>query len=737
MAVTIRVPGTIDLTDQRIQVGDTVAFIEKMNATQQKLEAWTSQDWNNFVADVSAAAQAISSDADAVASAAQQVAANAQQVATDRDQVAANAQQVAANAQQVATDRAQVAANTQQVAANAQQVATDRSLVEVIRQEIVDSADIKNAVEAASGGRLTVRLTDKGQPCVFLKVPAFNCEDVAPGGELGMGLHPAFVKNGSPVPYILVGQHIASYSDAEMLSRAGVSPAVSRTYDQELAAVAATGQNFRQLNNLEWAAVALWCMANGYEPLGNTNYGRHHIKRWETGVRSDSNPPGATFGAAHTLTGSGPDSWHHDGTAAGISDMVGNVWERVSGMKLIDGVFHIAPDGGDYLESDYINTGVAASFDGIFSTRPTTGVRAVSFINGWVSAIYSSAIASDGAVVVVGSDGQYARSTDNGITWSAVGFISGFSGAIYTVRLAADGSLIAGGVNGQYARSTDNGITWSAVGVISGWVLSIFDFSVAQDGSLIAVGSSGQYARSIDNGISFGAVNIIFAWTGSIASSVVAADQAIVVVGSDGYFSRSTDNGQTFSAATSLSGSWSSITRSSSGALVAVDLTGKFSRSTDNGQTFSAASAVTGFSGSIYTVISSTDGIIYAAGASARYARSIDGGVTWSSVSTINGYASNIRSALAIVAGGVLYVGSNGQSAADYSIPLRQSLCIPAAPSLAPVGNFYRSTSGERIPLRGGSWSNAGYAGLGALYLSNARSFAYSNVGLRLAYRDQ
>lgn len=36
-------------------------------------------------------------------------------------------------------------------------------------------------------------------------------------------------------------------------------------------------------------------------------------------------------------------------------------------------------------------------------------------------------------------------------------------------------------------------------------------------------------------------------------------------------------------------------------------------------------------------------------------------------------------------------------------------------------------------PLRGGSWNNAGNAGLGALNLNNARSNANSNVGLRLA----
>lgn len=55
--MTIRTPKPIDLTDERIQVGDTIAFVEKMNRTQEKLENWTSQDWNNFAADVAAVAK--------------------------------------------------------------------------------------------------------------------------------------------------------------------------------------------------------------------------------------------------------------------------------------------------------------------------------------------------------------------------------------------------------------------------------------------------------------------------------------------------------------------------------------------------------------------------------------------------------------------------------------------------------------------------------------------------------
>jgi photosystem II stability/assembly factor-like uncharacterized protein len=533
---------------------------------------------------------------------------------------------------------------------------------------------------------------------VFLKVPAFNCEDIAPGGELGMGLHPAFVKNGSPVPYILVGQHIASYSDAEMLSRAGVSPAVSRTYDQELAAVAATGQNFRQLNNLEWAAVTLWCMANGYEPLGNTYYGRHHTKRWETGVRSDSNAPGAAIGVAHTLTGSGPGSWHHDGTAAGISDMVGNVWERVSGMKLIDGVFHIAPDGGDYLESAYVNTGFSAPAEGTFSSRPTSAMGLEQSLPGWSGRIDGMTLAANGYLVAVGYAGKVCRSADGGISWGSVTTIPGFSESTNNIVTLDNDDLIVVGANGVYSRSSNNGATWVWGLTISGFG-DIYSIAQAANGDLVAVGDLGRYVRSTDNGATWGALSTISGWAGPV---------------------------------------WD-IERAANGDLVVVGGNSRYSRSTDNGLTWSAVAAIPGTSIQLFSITREDGGALIVGAGNGMYSRSLDNGVTWTTLATMPGLYVNIYSISTIPGGGLIFGSGTGDGkyCRDFTIPLRRALCIPAATSLAPVGNFYRSTSGERIPLRGGSWNNAGAAGLGALHLGTARSNAISSVGFRLAYRDQ
>lgn len=39
----------------------------------------------------------------------------------------------------------------------------------------------------------------------------------------------------------------------------------------------------------------------------------------------------------HTLTGSGPETWYHNGTFAGISDLNGNVWDWCGGLRLVNG----------------------------------------------------------------------------------------------------------------------------------------------------------------------------------------------------------------------------------------------------------------------------------------------------------------------------------------------------------------------------------------------------------------
>ena len=92
----------------------------------------------------------------------------------------------------------------------------------------------------------------------------------------------------------------------------------------------------------EWAAIALWCMANGYEPIGNTNWGRSHAKTWMVGDRADNRAPGDTSGPGRTQTGSMGSEATHTRTLGGIADLVGNVWEWQDGFLLQDGRFKLS-----------------------------------------------------------------------------------------------------------------------------------------------------------------------------------------------------------------------------------------------------------------------------------------------------------------------------------------------------------------------------------------------------------
>lgn len=235
---------------------------------------------------------------------------------------------------------------------------------------IVDQ--LRAAVEAESGGLQTVIYTAKKQPCIMNIIPRFNMEDI-PGFTAGTGTHPAFIFNGVEKSEIMVGAFQASEIAGEAISRAGLVPRVNINHDLARAMCKANGAGWDMTSNWDWSAIVLWCIANGFQPRGNTNYGRHHDNRWETGRRQDNGIPGDSAGVGNILTGSGPNQWRHNNSANGISDLVGNVWEWVTGFKIIDNIAHIQPDNAEVAEGSYLNTGYALGGSGTFATRPNAG----------------------------------------------------------------------------------------------------------------------------------------------------------------------------------------------------------------------------------------------------------------------------------------------------------------------------------------------------------------------------
>lgn len=201
---------------------------------------------------------------------------------------------------------------------------------------------LRQSVEAASGGVNTVLYDSKGYPSIMCVVPRFNLEDIASG--IGTGTHPAFMVGGVQKSEIFVGKFQARVHDGHALSLPGQDPTASINFDDANARCTAKGPGWHMMTNAEWAAVALWCWKNGFMPRGNANWGRDHAQTYETGRRQDGQAPGFNEGTARTLTGSGPASWYHDNSPAGIADMCGNVWEWVRGMRVVDGEIQIIPE---------------------------------------------------------------------------------------------------------------------------------------------------------------------------------------------------------------------------------------------------------------------------------------------------------------------------------------------------------------------------------------------------------
>ena len=203
-----------------------------------------------------------------------------------------------------------------------------------------------NAVEKASGGRNTLVIDAQGNENIMVVIPRFNCEDInaavlAATGvdmQLGEGTHPAFRTNGVDRGEILVGKYLASAGAGGGCSViGGVQPRTSVNYDTAKSLSANKGDDWHMMSIHEWAAIALWSLANGTVPRGNTYYGLAHDMRHETALRADGGKPGEVSGTGRSDTGSGPATWAHDHGEFGVQDLVGNVWEWMDQMRLEDG----------------------------------------------------------------------------------------------------------------------------------------------------------------------------------------------------------------------------------------------------------------------------------------------------------------------------------------------------------------------------------------------------------------
>ena len=211
---------------------------------------------------------------------------------------------------------------------------------------IITKDSLRSSVEAATGGLCTVLYDDAGHPSFMRRIPKMNIEDLYP--DLGLtGTHPAFIVNGVEKSELFIGMYPASLVDSYAVSLPGMDPANYLNFDSAVTYCKNKGTGWHLMTNVEWALLGALGIKTGFQPRGNTWWGQHHEAKHETGTLA----PGASeLGVSNddlhgrTLTGSGPVSWRHDNSPAGIADLVGNVWEWTGGMRLNAGEINIIKD---------------------------------------------------------------------------------------------------------------------------------------------------------------------------------------------------------------------------------------------------------------------------------------------------------------------------------------------------------------------------------------------------------
>lgn len=236
---------------------------------------------------------------------------------------------------------------------------------------------------------------DKGMPSVMVKIPKMTY------AELGLGsstaTFPAFIINGVEKDFIWISKYQNIVQNGRAYSLPGKDPRTAITLDAAIEACTAKGSGWHLMTKLEWAALAWFSFANGTMPYGNNNYGKDTRENAYRAIPSTARDGDGRI--QRVATGTGPDSWSHDHTRAGIFDLNGNVWEWTGGIRTVYGEVQIlannnaAMPSADQSASSSQWKAIRAS-DGALITPNGSGTTSGSVKMDWISSklVYSTTI---------------------------------------------------------------------------------------------------------------------------------------------------------------------------------------------------------------------------------------------------------------------------------------------------------------------------------------------------------
>lgn len=187
---------------------------------------------------------------------------------------------------------------------------------------------------------------DKGMPSVMVKIPKCTWADLGIGTSTE--IFPAFFVNGKEVDGFYFSKYQNTSQNSRAYSLAGQDPKCSINLDTAITYCVNKGEGWHLQTRLEWMAITLWCLKNGFLPNGNNNYGKDHsesvMKAIPTYYESGK--------IARVATGTGPLTWSHNNSPDGIWDMNGNVNEWVGGIRMVCGELQVISHDGETFGND-------------------------------------------------------------------------------------------------------------------------------------------------------------------------------------------------------------------------------------------------------------------------------------------------------------------------------------------------------------------------------------------------
>jgi hypothetical protein len=256
--------------------------------------------------------------------------------------------------------------------------------------------------EGISGGAVTVLMDNVDLPSFMVPFYKMNNKQLFGGSET---THPAFMIDGAEKDAFYASKYINTVVDTRAYSWPNVIPSHSKNFDNEMSYCNNKGDGWHQMSIAEWAVIMHLIYKSGFIPRGNTNYGAHHEYTYEVGSKGSDI-------SGRTATGSGPATWCHDGLRTGIADFVGNLWKRLSGMRLVNGEIQVMVGNLPALQVSH-----AAS-----------------------STYWKAILASDGSLVDPGTSGTLRVNSSGNIGTTAV--TSGEFNKLFSDVVAADSIAI-------------------------------------------------------------------------------------------------------------------------------------------------------------------------------------------------------------------------------------------------------------------------------------------------------